>query len=246
MQSHDASSLMEHLLIKLYVRTFALSAEVDTLRAQVQDLQRILHEHIANPGHANGANYIPNSSSEMRSSSSLSSLLQMPTDSRAMSSETAQVAERTYPDRQLEHSVSVLEGLAERSEVHTQSTNSMLSATGLTSSDGLALTEHSRIPRLLDESTRNSFLLDSAFEILPGRRITRRLVDCYINGPIHRGWHVCTGRLSVLIQFLTVSLIGNACSFIFTRIRSVLQARASCAAGRNRYCLDCSAFNGMT
>lgn len=195
-------------------------SEVDTLRAQVQDLHKILHGHIAN--HAAETSYSPSRPSEMRSSSSISSIptITTATYTGGPGHDSVQAFEHTRPrDRQLEHSVSVLEDLAQGPEGQIQPASELYSTENPPNPSRFAQPQSSRLPRLLARSTRHACLIDSVFEILPEQQVQRHLLKCYLDGPFHRGWHVNIKRFHVSIVLLILSILstlGGTCPFIYS------------------------------
>lgn len=151
----------------------------------------------------------------MRASSSLSTVPQIATYPRDPESDSTRAFEHTRPgNSQLEHSVSVLEDLAQGSEGQIQPASELHSTMNPADPSRLARSQPSRLPRLLERSTRHTYLIDSVFEILPEQQVQRHLLKCYLDGPLHRGWHVHIKRFRVLMVLLTLPIPGDTCPFI--------------------------------
>lgn len=206
--------LLDKVSCSVFNRNFALSSEVDTLRAQVQDLHRILHGHIAD--HVTKTSDGPSRPSEMHAYSSSSSIPQIATYTRDPEYHSAKEFEPTrLGDRQLEHSVSVLEDLVQGSGGQMEPVGNLNSTENPLDPSSLAQSQPSRLPRVLVRFTRNTYLIDSVFEILPEQHVQRQLLKCYLDGPLHQGWRVNIKRLRALIPLLIPPTAGDTCPFVY-------------------------------
>lgn len=172
---------------------FALSSEVEILRGQVQELYRIVNTNASDIHHR------ASTVSPIRGSDTAISLSGASEPSHYPRSSTVSSSADNTPlvsslDRQFETSVSVLERLAEGSEGTLRPASKLRSiCNSQTPFDPSPFVnaQASRLPRMLDQSTRHVFLLDHVYDILPEHTITSQLVDAYFCGALHRGWHVC-------------------------------------------------------
>ncbi|KZP18142.1 hypothetical protein FIBSPDRAFT_933606 [Athelia psychrophila] len=154
-------------------QSFALAAEVETLKQQLHELYDYVHHGTSS---SRGQSYPATSPPDHTPAAYRNHDRASP-----MSGQVALIS-ATDVDRRLESSVSVLESLVDKEErlMHN-------AAKTLPNNAGIRPT---RLPLALDPTTRGEVVLDSVYAILPERVLAMRLTRSYFQGALQLGWHI--------------------------------------------------------